>query len=182
MAKSSDVLEISGVRIETGRRKRVEIPVAHLFDSTKMSIPVEIIRGKENGPVLFVSAAIHGDEINGVEIIKRLLANKRINSKIKGTLIAVPIVNVYGYNRNSRYLPDRRDLNRCFPGSENGSMGGQMANIFMKEIVEKSTHGIDLHTGAIHRTNLPQIRACLMILKQRGWLTLTACPLLSIQT
>jgi uncharacterized protein len=161
MAESSEVLEISGVNILPGKRKKVEIPVAHLFDSTKMSIPVEIIRGKETGPVLFVSAAIHGDEINGVEVIKRLLASKRINSKIKGTLIAVPIVNVYGYNRNSRYLPDRRDLNRCFPGSEKGSMGGQMANIFMREIVEKSTHGIDLHTGAIHRTNLPQIRACL---------------------
>lgn len=154
-------LEIAGTEIPSGKRQKVEIPIAQLFDTTKMSIPVEVIRGKKEGPVLFLSAAIHGDEINGVEVIKRLLANKRINTRIKGTLIAVPIVNSYGFNRNSRYLPDRRDLNRCFPGHSKGSLGSQLAHIFMKEIVEKSTHGIDLHTGAIHRSNLPQIRACL---------------------
>lgn len=82
-------------------------------------------------------------------------------SKIKGTLIAVPIVNIFGFNNNIRYLPDRRDLNRCFPGSDAGSLAGQVAQIFMNEIVDKSTHGIDLHTAAIHRSNLPQIRACL---------------------
>jgi len=154
-------LEIAGNNIPAGKRKTLEIPIAQLFDTTKMSIPVEVVRGKEAGPTLFVSAAIHGDEINGVEVVKRLLSNKRINTKMKGTLIAVPIVNSYGFNRNSRYLPDRRDLNRCFPGHDKGSLGSQLANIFMKEIVQKSTHGIDLHTGAIHRTNLPQIRACL---------------------
>lgn len=155
-------LKIGGVDIPAGTRKRIELSVATLFDRTKMTIPVEVIRGLQDGPILFVSAAIHGDEINGVEVIKRLLRKRRINSKrLKGTLIAVPIVNVFGFNRNSRYLPDRRDLNRCFPGSPNGSLAGQIAHIFMREIVEKSTHGIDLHTGAIHRTNLPQIRACL---------------------
>ena len=126
-----------------------------------MSIPVEVIRGKEPGPILFISAAIHGDEINGCEAIKRILNRRKTLSKIKGTLIAVPIVNVFGFNRNVRYLPDRRDLNRCFPGSDNGSLGGQIANTFMQEVVSKATHGIDLHTAAIHRTNLPQIRACL---------------------
>jgi len=120
-----------------------------------------VIRGKKNGPVLFVCAAIHGDEINGVEIIKRLLKRKELTTNINGTLIAVPVVNVTGFNSNSRYLPDRRDLNRCFPGTENGSLGGQIAHRFMEEIVEKSTHGIDLHTGAIHRKNLPQVRAFL---------------------
>ncbi len=153
--------EIAGIRIAAGKRQRLELPVAKLYDYTEVSIPVEVIRGKQDGPVLFVSAAIHGDEINGVEILKRLLARRRIGAKMKGTLIAVPIVNVFGFNRNSRYLPDRRDLNRCFPGSEKGSLGGQIAHIFMREIVQKSTHGIDLHTGAIHRTNMPQIRACL---------------------
>ncbi len=155
-------LEIAGMVVAPGERKRIEVQVAKLFDYTKIAIPVEVIRGREEGPVLFVSAAVHGDEINGIEVIKRLLAlKKRINKKMKGTLIAVPVVNVIGFNRNSRYLPDRRDLNRCFPGSEKGSLGGQIATTFMKEIVEKSTHGIDLHTGAIHRTNLPHIRACL---------------------
>lgn len=160
--KAKPVLEITGVPIFAGQRKKIEIPIAQLFDYSEVSIPVEVVCGREEGPILFVSAAIHGDEINGVEIIKRLLAHKRLGlRKLKGTLIAVPIVNVFGFNRNSRYLPDRRDLNRCFPGSSKGSLGGQIAQIFMKEIVEKSTHGIDLHTGAIHRTNLPQIRACL---------------------
>jgi len=161
MNHAHQTLDIAGVSIPAGKRKRIDIPIAELFDFTKMSMPVEVVRGREPGPVLFVSAAIHGDEINGAEVIKRLLVNKRINLRMKGTLIAVPIVNAYGFNRNSRYLPDRRDLNRCFPGSKNGPLGSQMAYTFMNEIVEKSTHGIDLHTGATHRTNLPQIRACL---------------------
>jgi predicted deacylase len=128
-------LQVGGVSIAPGKRKQIEIPVAKLFDYTEMTIPVEVIRGKEEGPVLFVSAAIHGDEINGVETIKRLLARKKVLAKIKGTLIAVPIVNVFGFNRNIRYLPDRRDLNRCFPGSDLGSLAGQLAHIFMREIV-----------------------------------------------
>ncbi|MDG1287869.1 MAG: succinylglutamate desuccinylase/aspartoacylase family protein [Rickettsiales bacterium] len=152
---------IGGVSVPSGQRKQIEIPIAKLFDYTEMKIPVEVVRGTEEGPVLFISAAIHGDEINGVEIIKRILSRKKALSKIKGTLIAVPIVNAFGFNRNIRYLPDRRDLNRCFPGSETGSLAGQIAHIFMREIVSKSTHGIDLHTAAIHRSNLPQIRACL---------------------
>ncbi len=159
MASNRRELVIGGVSIPPGKRKQIEIPVAKLFDYTEMSIPVEVIRGKEDGPTLFISAAIHGDEINGVETIKRLLARRKTLSKIKGTIIAVPIVNIFGFNRNIRYLPDRRDLNRCFPGSETGSLAAQVAHIFMREIVSKSTHGIDLHTAAIHRTNLPQIRA-----------------------
>ncbi|MCB0421737.1 MAG: succinylglutamate desuccinylase/aspartoacylase family protein [Bdellovibrionales bacterium] len=143
-----------------GERRRIQIEVASLFDYTKLNIPVEVIRGKEPGPILFISAAIHGDEINGVEIIKRLLQRPQLN-RIKGTLIVIPIVNVFGFNSKSRYLPDRRDLNRCFPGSSRGSLGARLADIFMKEIVTKCTHGIDLHTGSIHRSNLPHIRACL---------------------
>jgi len=141
-------------------RKKIFLKVASLFDYTELTIPIEVIRGKEDGPILFVSAAIHGDELNGVEIIKRLLKNVS-HKKIKGTLIAIPVVNVFGFNNKSRYLPDRKDLNRCFPGNINGSLGSRLAKIFMNEIVNKCTHGIDLHTGAIHRTNLPQIRACL---------------------
>ncbi|MCI5048787.1 MAG: succinylglutamate desuccinylase/aspartoacylase family protein, partial [Rickettsiales bacterium] len=125
----ADVLKIAGVSIPRGKRKKIEVPVAKLYDYTEISMPVEVVRGKQDGPILFVSAAIHGDEINGVETIKRLLARRRVGAKMKGTLIAVPIVNVFGFNRNSRYLPDRRDLNRCFPGSETGSLGGQVANI-----------------------------------------------------
>jgi predicted deacylase len=137
--------------IKPGERQRVQLGVARLYDFTEMRLPVEVIRGKKDGPVLFVSAAIHGDEINGVEIIRRLLRHPLIKR--------LPIVNMFGFNNKSRYLPDRRDLNRCFPGNEHGSMGSQLADIFMREIVSKCTHGIDLHTGAFHRFNLPQIRA-----------------------
>jgi predicted deacylase len=160
VVKFDEPMEISGHTIMPGERKLVQIDVAGLFDYTRISIPVEVIRGKEDGPVLFISAAIHGDEINGTEIINRIL-NRKIFKNIKGTLIAVPIVNVFGFNTLSRYLPGRRDLNRSFPGSSNGALASQLAKIFMKEVVLKCTHGIDLHTAAIHRSNLPQIRACL---------------------
>lgn len=153
-------LKIGGVPINKGERKKIDLSGANLYDGTDLTIPIEVIRGKDDGPVLFISAAIHGDEINGTEIVSRILANKYLN-KLRGTLIAVPVVNVFGFNMLSRYLPDRRDLNRSFPGSKNGSLASRLANIFMKEIVKNSTHGIDLHTGAIHRSNLPQIRACM---------------------
>lgn len=152
---------INRVKIEKGQRKQLEIVIAKLYDHTDITIPVEVICGKESGPVMFVSGAIHGDEINGVESIKRLLSRKKILSYIKGTLIAVPIVNVFGFNRNVRYLPDRRDLNRTFPGFKNGSLAARIAHIFTKEIVMKCQYGIDLHTGSAHRFNLPQVRGCL---------------------
>jgi len=151
-------ITIAGHNIMPGERRKINIAVAPLYDFTEMTIPVEVIRGKKDGPVLFVSSAIHGDEINGTEIIKSLLNHKAMK-KIRGTLIAVPIVNVFGFINKSRYLPDRRDLNRSFPGSERGSLAAQLAHIFMKEIVEKSTYGLDLHTAAIHRVNFPQVRA-----------------------
>ncbi|MCH9694273.1 MAG: succinylglutamate desuccinylase/aspartoacylase family protein [Gammaproteobacteria bacterium] len=121
-------------------------------------MPVKVIRGKRPGPVLFVSAAVHGDELNGIEIVRRLLVQKALRS-IRGTLIAVPVVNVHGFLNQSRYLPDRRDLNRSFPGSAKGSIAGRMAHTFLNEIVSKADYGIDLHTGAINRSNFPQIRA-----------------------
>lgn len=148
---------LGGIAIPAGKRQKLSLNVARLYDFTEMGMPVEVVRGKKSGPVLFLSAAIHGDEINGVEIIRRLLGHSALKH-ISGTLIAVPIVNVFGFNERTRYLPDRRDLNRCFPGSAHGSMGSQLAHIFMEEIVAKCTHGIDLHTGAFHRHNLMQVR------------------------
>lgn len=153
-----NILTIGGEEVFPGERRQIALTVAKLYDFTDMKIPVEVIRGLEEGPTLFISAAIHGDEINGVDIVRRLLKHRALKS-IRGTLIAIPIVNVFGFNDKSRYLPDRRDLNRSFPGSEHGSLASQIAYMFRTEIVEKSTHGIDLHTGAIHRRNLPQIRA-----------------------
>lgn len=152
--------ELGGVLIEPGERKEVNLSVARLYDHTEMKIPVKVLRGYEDGPCLFVSAAIHGDEINGVEIIRRLLHQKSLR-RLRGTLIAVPIVNVFGFNSRTRYLPDRRDLNRSFPGSAQGSLASQLAYLFMHEIVDRCTHGIDFHSATQHRVNLPQIRASL---------------------
>ena len=153
-----EVMVIGGESVAPGERKMIDLKLAKLTTATEMHMPVHVIRGRRKGPVLLVCAAIHGDEVNGVEVIRRL-CNGISTSKLRGTLIAIPIVNVYGFLHHSRYLPDRRDLNRCFPGSAKGSMASQLASTFIGEIVSKCTHGIDLHTAAVHRENLPQIRA-----------------------
>ena len=151
-------ITIAGQTIAADKKAQIRLPAIRLYTDTDISIPIQVITGKKNGPVVFVSAAVHGDELNGIEIIRRL--NQHPSLKISaGALILVPMVNVYGVLNQSRYMPDRRDLNRCFPGSEKGPLAGRVANIFLNEIVNKSDYGIDLHTGAIHRTNLPQIRA-----------------------
>lgn len=155
-----DPIEIGGVMIKPGERVIIDVPLSELYTHASLTIPVQVVHGREDGPRLFICAAIHGDEINGVEIIRRVLRLRPI-SHINGTLIAVPVVNVYGFINQSRYLPDRRDLNRSFPGSDTGSMAARLSHVFLKEIASKSTHGIDLHTAAIHRDNLPQVRACL---------------------
>jgi predicted deacylase len=151
-------ITIGGKTIESGTRHVVELSLPPLYTHTPMTMPVHVIRGRRDGPRLFVSAAIHGDELNGTEIIRRVI-NQAALKRLRGTLIAVPIVNVYGVIHHTRYLPDRRDLNRVFPGHLKGSLAARLAHRFMDEIVRKCTHGIDLHTAAIHRNNLPQIRA-----------------------
>ena len=151
-----NVLEISGTVIPRGSVKDLKIELPKLYN-LPASIPVHVVSGKRKGPTIFVSAAIHGDELNGIEIIRRL-KKLSILKKIKGTLLLVPVVNVYGLSSLSRYLPDRRDLNRSFPGSTKGSLAARTAKIFFDEIVIKCNYGIDIHTGAIHRSNLPQIR------------------------
>ena len=151
-------LSIAGVEVSPGQSRRLEIPVARLPTGTNLSLPVEVVCGAHEGPRMWLSAAVHGDELNGVEIIRRVM-EKIEPAKLRGTLIAAPIVNVYGFIDQSRYLPDRRDLNRCFPGSATGSLASRLAYLFMTEIVARCQYGIDLHTGANHRTNLPQVRA-----------------------
>lgn len=150
--------ELADVRVGPGSRSQIDVPVARLYTHAPLHIPVEVVHSRQSGPVLLVCGGIHGDEINGVEIVRRLLRTRQLQG-LRGTLIAAPIVNVFGFVQHSRYLPDRRDLNRCFPGSESGSLGGRIAALFRQQIVDQATHIIDLHTGAIHRTNLPQIRA-----------------------
>ncbi|MCG9579380.1 succinylglutamate desuccinylase/aspartoacylase family protein [Vibrio europaeus] len=154
---TDNTILIAGQTIAMGQSRQLNIPVARLYTDTELFIPVHVQRANKAGPTVFVSAAIHGDELNGVEIIRRLIASQL--PIIKGTLILVPMVNVYGVLNQSRYLPDRRDLNRCFPGSLKGSLTSRLAYTFMTNIVQHCDYGIDLHTGAIHRSNLPQIRA-----------------------
>ena len=151
-------IRIAGFSVEPGRRGTVDLPLPQLYTHTPLTMPVHVVHGRRPGPCLFVSAAIHGDELNGVEIIRRVLGRPAL-SRLRGTLLAVPIVNVYGVIHHSRYLPDRRDLNRSFPGSERGSLASRLAHVFMTEIVARCEYGIDLHTAAYHRCNLPQIRA-----------------------
>jgi len=144
-------------RIPPGARRAIKIPAARLYNDTPIDLHVEVFHGTKPGPVLLVCAAIHGDELNGIEICRRLLGEID-PKKLVGTLMIVPIVNVFGFIQQSRYLPDRRDLNRCFPGSERGALGSRLAHLFSETLVAKATHIVDLHTGAIHRSNLPQIR------------------------
>ncbi len=156
--KPNSHFTIDGIEIKPGERLRINIDMGSIYDFTDVKMPLEVVRGKKDGPTLFVSSTIHGDEINGIEITRRLLASRTLKN-ICGTLIVIPVVNIFGFNDRSRYLPDRRDLNRCFPGLKNGSLTSQLAYKFMQEIVVKSDFGIDLHTGAFHRCNHPQIRA-----------------------
>lgn len=136
----------------------MQIPLGKQISRHEITLPIEVICGEQSGPRLFVCAAVHGDEIAGVEIVRRVLADERL-SLLRGALIAVPIVNLHAFLDRSRYLPDRRDLNRSFPGSPTGSLASRLAHRFLSEVVDQSSHGIDLHTAALHRSNLPQIRA-----------------------
>lgn len=152
--------EIAGRVVEPGQRIQFDIPIANLYTHAPLDMTIEVIHGKHTGPVLLVCAAIHGDELNGIEIIRRVRSFRGID-KLHGTLVLVPVVNLFGFIHQSRYLPDRRDLNRCFPGSEKGSIASRVAYKFFNEVVQHCTHIIDLHTAAINRDNLPQIRAAL---------------------
>lgn len=153
-----EAFRLGSVVVPAGTNAAIDLPITDLSTHTPITMPVVVVHGRNKGPCLFVCAALHGDEINGVEVIRRLLQLSALN-KLRGTLIAIPVVNVLGILFQSRYLPDRRDLNRCFPGTLRGSLASRMARLFIDEVVAQSTHGIDLHTAAVHRDNFPQIRA-----------------------
>ncbi|KGN36942.1 succinylglutamate desuccinylase/aspartoacylase family protein [Knoellia subterranea] len=149
---------IGTVKVRPGHTREIGLPITKLVTGSEISLPVRVIHGRHDGPVVWVNAAIHGDEVVGVEVIRRVLS--RLSAKtFRGTLLAVPIVNVHGFMAGDRYLPDRRDLNRSFPGSARGSLAGRIAHLMMREVIDKCEVGIDLHTGSDRRTNLPQIRA-----------------------
>ena len=154
---SQEPIVIGGVEVRPGTRRRINIPIAELPIGAALHLPVIVLHGKQPGPTVWISAALHGDELNGVEIVRSLLEVVRARD-LHGTLIAVPVVNVYGFLNESRYLPDRRDLNRHFPGKANGSLASRLARLFIDEIVSHCDYGFDLHTGSDHRTNFPQVR------------------------
>lgn len=156
MARTS--FAIGTVRIRAGQARALELPITRLVTGADVSLPVRVVHGREDGPTVWLNAAIHGDEVVGVEVIRQVMAALDPRT-IRGTVIAVPIVNVLGFMNGDRYLPDRRDLNRSFPGSARGSLAGRIAHLFMAEVVSKCEVGIDLHTGSDRRSNLPQVRA-----------------------
>ena len=156
--ESTEPFQIAGLEVGPGERGEIEIHVERLATGPWISIPTVVLNGRREGPAVCVSAAVHGDEVNGVEAIRQLLMDLR-PEEMAGTLIAVPVVNELGFMAGNRYLPDGRDLNRSFPGSPRGSLAGRLAHLFMAEIVSRCDYGIDLHCGSGRRANLPQIRA-----------------------
>ena len=137
---------------------RIELPFARMPTGSSAALPIAVINGRTAGPNVWISGGIHGDEINGVEVVR--LAMRALDARsLRGAVIAVPIVNPLGFLMRSRYLPDRRDLNRFFPGSPRGSTASRLAHLFMTEVVSHCSVGIDCHTASNHRMNLPQIRA-----------------------
>ncbi|MEJ2540641.1 MAG: succinylglutamate desuccinylase/aspartoacylase family protein [Gemmatimonadota bacterium] len=150
-------LVIGGVEVTPGQRARVEIPVARFVTGEWLSLPVEVIHGGSPGPRVWLSGAIHGDELDGVEIIREVLSELN-PKKLAGAVLGVPVVNVFGFVAESRYLPDRRDLNRSFPGKSRGSMAARLAHLFMTEVVERCEVGLDFHCGSDDRQNHPHVR------------------------
>lgn len=146
------------VRIAPGENAEVHITISESYAGMDLDIPVYLRRGLAPGPTVFVTAAVHGDEINGTGAIRNLITEQRFELQA-GALILVPVVNLLGFERHSRYLPDRRDLNRSFPGSKTGSLASRQARAFMDAVVARSDYGIDLHTAAVRRTNFPNVRA-----------------------
>ncbi len=151
-------IELLGARIEPGTSTRLSWSATELFEGVTVSTPVLVVNGALPGPTLCLTAAIHGDELNGIEMVRRVM-HKLLPNEVSGTIIGIPIVNVQGFRRGSRYLPDRRDLNRYFPGNPNGSSAARIAHSFFTNVISHCDALVDLHTGSFERVNLPQIRA-----------------------
>ncbi len=157
-AGQARTLSLLGEEIAPGSTKRLSWSATELFEGVPVSTPVLVVNGAIAGPSLCLTAAVHGDELNGIEIVRRVLHDIDPN-KLSGSVIGVPIVNVQGFRRGSRYLPDRRDLNRYFPGNPNGSAAARIAHALFKDVIAHCDALVDLHTGSFERANLPQIRA-----------------------
>ncbi|XAL98826.1 M14 family metallopeptidase [Phycisphaeraceae bacterium D3-23] len=154
----TDIGQWADRHIPPGDSADVAITVSESYAGMDIDIPLHIRRAKKPGPAVFVSAAVHGDEINGTGAIRQLIAEPAF-ALTRGTLVLVPVVNLLGFERHSRYLPDRRDLNRSFPGSPTGSLASRLAHALFTQVVQRCDFGIDLHTAAVRRTNFPNVRA-----------------------
>lgn len=161
-----NVLKILGEKVASGKSAVLTFEVAKLHTRNTLDVPIIIERSKKPGPTVLITAGIHGDEINGVEIVRQIIA-KGINKPKKGTIICVPVINVFGFLNMDRLFPDGRDLNRVFPGSQNGSLASRVAHFVMSEIVPHADFVIDFHTGGADRFNAAQIR----IIKEEPILT-----------
>ena len=156
--KKARSLELLGGRVKPGTSKRLSWSATELFEGVPVSTPVLVLNGEDPGPTLCLTAAVHGDELNGIEMVRRVMHDLS-PKEVSGAIIGIPIVNVQGFRRGSRYLPDRRDLNRYFPGNPNGSAAARIAHSFFVNVIAHCDALIDLHTGSNSRANLPQIRA-----------------------
>ena len=156
-AQKTDILHILGEAIALGDRREINFNVAKLHTRTTLEVPVIIERSKKSGPIVLFTAGIHGDEVNGVEIVRQIIA-KGINKPKKGTIICIPVINIFGFLNMDRAFPDGRDLNRMFPGTKSGSLASRVAYKLVQEIVPKVDLIIDYHTGAANRFNAAQIR------------------------
>ncbi|MES2486556.1 MAG: succinylglutamate desuccinylase/aspartoacylase family protein [Bacteroidota bacterium] len=150
-------ITILGETILPGESKTINMEIARLHTMTKLKIPIIVERSKIDGPVVLFSAGLHGDEINGIEIVRQIIVRK-INKPKRGTIICIPVINVFGFVNKSREFPDGRDLNRVFPGSRNGSLASRFAWHMLKEIIPHVDYAIDFHAGGASRFNAPQIR------------------------
>ena len=153
--------EIFGVAVPAGQRRQLDWTVSESFTGSSLPVPIQVIHGSAPGRTLCLTAGIHGDELDGVEIVRRAAAAVEAQQLI-GTLIAAPIVNLHGFERSSRYMPDRRDLNRFFPGRPTGSSAARVAHAFFSSVITRCDALVDFHTGSFHRTNLPHVRADLL--------------------
>lgn len=151
------MLEILGEEVPPGSVRELSLSVSETYIGLTVDVPVVVVRGVEEGPTLCLTAGIHGDELNGIEVVRNTMDRLRPTDLV-GTVIGIPIVNVHGFQTSSRYLPDRRDLNRFFPGNATGSSASRIARRIFREVIQKCSALIDLHTGGSHRSNLPQVR------------------------
>ncbi len=154
---SKKPFQIGAERVALGETRDVQLEVSQTYTGVPVSLPLKVVRGPKPGPAVFLTGAVHGDEINGSGVIRELMLEGL--ALRRGTLVCLPVVNIFGFENHSRYLPDRRDLNRSFPGDPQGSLALRLAHVVFSEVIQRCDYGIDLHTAAVRRTNFPHVRA-----------------------